>query len=467
MRPISRSEQMQKLAEAYLAYRLNRNELADLVTESQAGNSVDQKFESYTDRKVDWKDQRAGSELDGLVDQLGLQEQLEQLDEDQVWTPFERALHRKLTDNVASETPLGPQAPVALNSLFQETVEQNFDTWDRNVKGRITAQGLDFIMAGGFFDEWRTVADTPRTAAALAVLRQYGSRLSNADPYDGKGLTQKDLRILAERGVAGDPGIVGLVNDTFTDYLAQGMSLSVRKAIDEEMISPANIHQGVPGSCVMLSTLAGQSAHELERMIEEDADGNFTVTFGDGSTETVAEPTLAERFYHAKGAEGDRWLAILEKALGQRLYREKEDRPEVRSIRLAIDGIEPETALKSVTGLESVKVSLDESTLNETRAHLSQMTGRDEPVICGSRPEALSDFISIEELHNGIINSHAYAVKGYNSETDMVTLQNPWHKGEWSQATDGVDDGVFEMPARDFYCSFRWIATTKDQSAAA
>jgi hypothetical protein len=97
----------------------------------------------------------------------------------------------------------------------------------------------------------------------------------------------------------------------------------------------------------------------------------------------------------------------------------------------------------------------------KTRDAVKLFTSGDGPIICGSRPTASRDFISVEDLHNGILNGHALTMLGYDEESDKVTLRNPWGHGEWIHQ-ESEDDGIFEMPLKDFYTSFRWMATSAE-----
>lgn len=455
MQRVSKPESMQRAIEAFAGYRLNRRELADLVADHLNGKETEEKLNVYSDRKVDWHDQRSPEEVEALLSQLGMDEDVSQLDENKVWTRLERSLVRRLSG--PEPVPEAEVSPAPLDPRFARSLEENMNSWDRNADYRVTASELDYVMAGGFYGELRDQADDPLKAATLATFRRYISRMGAADPYDGEGVTGTDLKMLTNAPPTHDLGLHMDLNEVFGEYFLQAQKLGPVE-LEQELISPQEIRQGVPGSCVFLSTLQGQDSDELKSLITPQEDGFIRVSFGDGSEELVTPPTLAERLFHAQGKDGDTWVAVLERAMGQKLYREQTG-PQERSVRLAIDGIEPETALETVTGKAAQKFNLDEMSLAQTREQLARVTQADSPVICGSRPNAIGDFISVEELHNGIVNGHAYTIKSYDSESDMVTLQNPWHKQEWLHAKDGLDDGVFQMPARDFYCSFRWIAS--------
>lgn len=442
-----RPANLQRLADAYVAYRLNPSELSALLCEPDN----QELFDHYCDRGVDWR----GTTSD--LSDLRLHEELRELRGDQVWSPYQRALQRRLSDPGAPEPPTSE--PQTLDQSFRSVVEESFNDWDRDGDGHLTFQEIDHVMSGGFYGEWLQDAENLNKAASLAVLGRYHTLLQSGDPYDGPGITVSDMAKISQ-GTAS-------VNEAFHGYLAEAATFQKGEPLAEESIEPHQITQGTVGSCVMLSTLIGCSADHLRAMVVEENGKTVVVRFPDGSREEVTEPTLAERFYHARGGDGDRWPAVLEKAMAQKLFQEQ--RAGDRSLRSAIDGIDPERALEVLTGQTAVKYSLDEATLDQTREHLHRLCGNGgperpvneptrQPVICASRPEALGDFISVEELHNGIVNSHCYAVLDFDPERDIVTLQNPWHRKEWRGSTDGNDDGRFEMPLLDFYCSFRWLA---------
>jgi hypothetical protein len=246
------------------------------------------------------------------------------------------------------------------------------------------------------------------------------------------------------------------VNASYEESLTRARSIEPGQGIETEAISGENIFQGVVGSCVLLSTIIGTEPQDLREMLTDQADGSFKVTFADGASEIVADPTLAERLHHSQGANGDRWPAIFELAAAQRLVGEGKRTED--GLRGAIEGIDPEFALPAFTGRPADKRSIDELTLAQTRDLLEFATSAGGPLICGSRPTAKGNFINVEELHNGIANGHCYAIKHFDKSKDTLMLQNPWHKGEWMFARDGCDEGVFEMPIKDFYASFRWVA---------
>jgi hypothetical protein len=446
------------LVQAYLGYRLNNSELVDLVQRAESPEGkVEDTFASYSQRDVDWRGEVTAEQVKGTLQSLGLSQQLSALDQSKVWSAEQRALYRRLSrpEDDAGSQP-APQAPAPLDAGLVAAVEESFSSWDRDGNIRIEASELDYLMSGGYYGEKLEIANDPGKAAALATLLRYQDLLSAGNPGDGSGVSLSDLRLWSSDQGRIASGAMQAVNEVYQEYLERAHKLDMSKPLSQESIDPRDIHQGVVGSCVLLSTTIGTEPGRLQSMFAPIAgDGGYTVTFPDGARETVREPSLAERLHHSRGKDSERWPALIEIAAAQRLIGEGKRAPD--GIRGVLDGIDPEFAIAALTGKPADKRSIDELSVAQTRDLLEHALSAGGPVICGSRPTANGDFINVEELHNGIVNGHCYSIQGFDPTTGMVKLQNPWHKHEWKHASDGADDGVFEMPLVDFYCSYRWI----------
>lgn len=445
-----------RLTEAYLGHRLNNAELVELVNRAARGDKLEDTFLAFSARETDWRGPVSPETLEKSLEILGLTEQYRNLSETRPWSAEDRAVYRRLSRpefDPPTEAAADPPAP--LDPRLVTSVEENFSQWDRDGNIRLERQELDYLMGGGAYGEKRDVADDPVNAVTLATLMKHHNLLSSAVPTDGPGVSLGDINAWAPL-----PGNLAAanVNFSYSMYLEKAYSLH-GNPVSEQQLSPEHVFQGVVGSCVLLSTIIGSEASDLKAMISEQGDGAVQVRFADGPTELVSAPTLAERLHHSQGLNGDSWPALFELAAAQRLVGEGK-RPQ-DGLRGAIEGIDPEFAIPAMTGRPADRRSIDELSLAQTRELLVWAKAEKGPVICGSRPVANGDFINVEELHNGIANGHCYSIKSFDAKTDTVTLQNPWHKGEWKHANDGVDDGVFEMPLKDFYSSFRWVTFAK------
>lgn len=428
------------LREAFLSHRLNR---AELVRAAEAPETL----EALLDPATDLREPVSAERVDRVIADLGLDREFRELDPDAVWSPYQRALYRRLSvpENDPAERP--PAPPPGRADAFVDAAMGVFEQWDRNHDTRLDTGEIDRMMEDPDL--------TPAQAAAAVVLRSYTDALGSANPHDGPGVTKQDLKLFVDGAI---PGLDGVVAEDFRTLHAQAAGLAPAAPLAEESRDPFELRQNRLGACVMLSTAAGMSESELAGLVTPSPDGGAVVHFRDGEEELVYELTTAERLFHATGEEGARWPGLLEVAMGQRLARKNRGGDSARG---AADGIPPEEAIQALTGLEAARLSLDEISLNETRRQLVEICGRPGPRICGSRPNPIlkDRQYDVEALHNGIQNSHAYTLLGYDEATDTVRLRNPWHRGPWIMASDPGETGVFEMPAAQFYSSFRWIVS--------
>ncbi len=444
--------QDQQTREAFLAHRLNRTEL---VRVAEAGDQAREVFQGLLDPAVDVRDPVDEARFGSALQALGLDREFAALDPDKVWTPYERALYRRLSApsfDPPEEPAAEAVAPGTGSAEFARTVTRKFDDWDRNHDTRLEVAEIDRAMEAG--------GASAEESAALVVLRSYHQGLGSCQPHDGEGVTLADMGIFADEGFAGAPQPTARLGADFQRLSGQAAALGEPPPLSGEDKDPLATRQNGPGSCVLLSTAAGLSKPEVDRLFDARPAGEIAVRFADGQEETVFELTPAERLFHATGTSGQRWPGLLEVAMGQRLARQERSSGSARE---AVDGVPPEEAILALTGREARRESLDELSLNATRALVADLCSQPGPRICGTRPNPIlkDGGFDVESLHNGIQNSHCYTLLGYDSASDTVELRNPWHKNPWLMAEDPHQTGVFRMPLAQFYSSFRWVAAPR------
>ena len=462
MKPQDLAARKTAITNAFLAYRLTRAQLDQMAKHLHDPEKIWKgQFTAFTDRSNNKEDNLLDQRsFNATITELGLPQKFQSLTDDEVWTREDRALYRRFAHKTTNplEAPtihVGPE----YGEAFLNSAELSFQDWDRNGDLRLDGRELDILMSGGYYGELAEIANDPIKAATMTTLRRYQTVIQSAVPHDGEGVSMQDLSVVKADYGNGVGGMFNITAEAFAAYEQKLKNVDLGKPLTQEKIEPFSIHQGTAGSCVFLSTAAGSTAERLQSLITPESESSYRVQFADGPTEVVNEPTLAERLYHSKGENMDRWPAILEIALAQRLMTS--DGGDYDSLRDAIDGISPELAIKALTNKEIDQRSLDELTVNQTRVALGELMSREGPKICATRPTATSDFISVEDLHNGLMSGHAYTLLAYDTEADKVTLRNPWGHKEWFHQ-QSENDGIFEMPVRDFYSSFRWMAAPQD-----
>ncbi|MBN9418886.1 hypothetical protein ABS71_11330 [bacterium SCN 62-11] len=422
-----------RIDKPFARYQLNNSELVRLAaTPRERQKATLDRFLKEDERQPYTPDQ-----LKQAFQHFGLDARLQQLEgkQDQSWSPWECGLYRRLSLPDHDPSP-SPKLQGNECAELAQTALGLFERLDQDHNGRLCATELDEALHQ---------ADVQGAdAAAVIVMRCFQKEIGNR-----QGITRKDLEKLKTDGP-------NRMANTFRVRKNQAGSLSPRKPIMEESFDPKEIRQGSNGTCVSLSTLIGTDADHVRSMFQDNGDGSVTVRLKDGSEHRVEDVSLAERLYHARGKDDERWPALLELALGERLgdlaglrgLPDRTPRSYVATGQMFSD------AYSLMLGQKRHKVNFDHQSPNQIREKLSQAVRRGGPLVTASRWETGLFGRSLTPLKNGVVGMHAYAILGYDEKRDTVTLRNPWHKGEWVGAQDGQDDGTFDMPFLQFYASY-------------
>jgi hypothetical protein len=454
----------QQISQAFVSHRLNNSELVAVTqrlreceSEQRSPEPTFNLLKKFSQPDVDMRAPVSLDEVKEAVSYLRLDTYFKRLSEDKPWTPYERALYRRLSGLENDPVPTAALPESRGNLAFSETVKKNFKQWDLDGDGALSNVELDKALAN---PELKGEA-----AAAAVVLRRQSTALQScsSEPADGsphpaQGVTLADLEYFTAHGVPDNSAATFKINMGYRANCKAAAQMGPAPSLLSENFDPLQVEQGRAGSCVLLSTQAGARPDDLKAMFEPLNNGTVNVHFADGEIQNVRDLTLAERLYHAKSPNGGRWPGLMEVAIGQRIFEHspKED----GSFRSAANGINPEEASQALHGRSIARVNLDEISLKQTRQMLISLMSCPQPWLAGSRKtvKGQDSVISIEDLHNGIHNNHAYSIQSFDAETDTVKLRNPWRHGEWVLRPDGKDDGTFSMPLKDFYASYYWVS---------
>ncbi|MBX3170881.1 MAG: hypothetical protein KF760_25970 [Candidatus Eremiobacteraeota bacterium] len=446
----------QQISQAFVSHRLNNSELVSVtrrLQECEADQSSPQPtadlLKKFSQVEVDQRDPVTMDEVQQAVAYLRLDSYAQRLSQDKAWTPYERALYRRLSCLENDPVPTAARPESQGNPAFARTVQQNFQQWDLDGDGALSNVELDKALAHPEL--------AGEAAAAAVVLRRQSTALQTCTNSKA-GVTRADLEYFTAHGVPDNAAATFKINMGYQANCKAATNLGPAPELMSENFDPNLVEQGRAGSCVLLSTQAGATPEQLKSMLKPLPNGTINVNFADGHTENVRDLTLAERLYHAKSPNGGRWPGLVEVAIGQRIFGHspKED----GSFRSAANGINPEEASRALHGRSIARANLDEMSLQETRQMLISLMDCPQPWLAGSRKnvKGQDSVVSIEDLHNGIHNNHAYSIQGFEAESDTIWLRNPWRHGEWVVRPDGRDDGIFSMPLRDFYASYLWVS---------
>jgi WXG100 family type VII secretion target len=220
-------------------------------------------------------------------------------------------------------------------------------------------------------------------------------------------------------------------------------------------VHPDDVEQGQLGDCYLLASLASianQNPDMIEKMIRDNGDGSYTVTFYEkgwfGSIKPV-EVTVDGQFPLRDGRpvfagvgdkDGDHhelWTMIVEKAYAQ-----------WKGGYSSIEGGWPHHAMEHLTGIPSqdfapTRVSIEQlSNFHHQGYAISLSTNQDWKLTIAGR--TLWDFDDITDgplFQKGggqLVPSHAYYVTGVDAENGTVTIRNPWgwYHGEITLTTE-------------------------------
>jgi hypothetical protein len=433
----------------YLSYKMSSAQLNEVTNQLRQVKTGELAPAAMTQDLVTLEQHpaHAGKDADAKkasLDFLGLRKTVASLPDDKPWTNVERATYRRLTTPEELVNHSKPQTHKGSDAYVDATTAL-FPKIDSDHNGELTTAEVDAAMAKKQFKG----AD----AAALSTTRSNFDALAQLSG-DKNGISKADLAMFRETGVgASTPNVnYGFQNDT-----AAALKMKRAAPIEQEHIDPMSIHQGSAGSCVLLSSSAGDSREALKAMFHTNDNGTINVHFKDGTDETVTDLTTSERLYHAQGDNGERWPGVLEMAMGEKLAAGTDKLP-----RTIINGIDRHLALKAVTGHDSKTVGLAEISVDQTRSLLQDELAKHAHIIadtCHPAPPLASDQV-LDKLKNGVVDGHAYTVLGYDAKSDEVTVRNPWHQQEWVVNPDGKDDGVFKLPLKQFYSSYGYVTYT-------
>jgi hypothetical protein len=233
-------------------------------------------------------------------------------------------------------------------------------------------------------------------------------------------------------------------------------------------IVPQAVVQGEIGNCYFLSALASLAQlkpEAIQKMIKDNGDGTYTVTFPGAPREpiTVSKPTEKELQTYAHATEYGIWPAVLEKAYGAWCSKSVWRRnlltnPFASDVaqRNADGGSMTHHGLRFLTGgcLQYWRWFNKETKAEEVGEQLQKAIEEKRPITV---------FTGIGKPSEAYLPSrHEYSVLGYDAKTRMVTIRNPWGNCEPTddkgKPIDGKNDGIFKISLDDLVKKFHGVA---------
>lgn len=337
---------------------------------------------------------------------------------------------------------------------FLKIVEERFAGWDDNGNGVIDSDELNRRIENPAIQD--------EEAAAIAVLK----RTSRIQKVTLPPLSLEGVKRLAEQAPKNDLPNLGAM---FAGSLVR-IRETKRVLFASELPRLETVRQGRMGNCFCLAPLGALAYHRpefvAEQMIQKLPDGRYEVKLGNERIR-VSPPTDAELALTAGNESDGYWVNVYEKAaaVARNAQREPEKR-EANPLDLLNRGGSAGTQLAFITGHDmfrfSCKFAKDpkvtkadyDAKLDEIRSALRLAVEEKRLMTCGTLKTKIP----------GITPNHAYAVLGYDAETDHLQIWNPHGDDRVLSDAPGVKegysmkDGVFEMPLLVFVKEFAGLA---------
>jgi hypothetical protein len=365
-------------------------------------------------------------------------------------------------DTSEPKPPAQKENSDASAATFAAVVEANFSRWDLNHDGRLESKEIDLLM-----NRANIHGDA---AAALASIKRRERRI----PAGQRGQYAPEQSELLSAGAGGGAarsldsarGISHAFHfEADFRHNRHVLATLTHKLYAGDGPNFEKMHQGPIGDCYFFSLvgyLAARDPQRIVRMIQPEAGGNFIVHFYDGENYRVPAPSDAEILINnsAVSLEDGIWLAVLEKALGERMRRMA--KPEKRTAE-AIDSMAAGGTTSMIIHLFGGHTALDISLrkLPQAQAHLAELRHY-LPLVLSHR--MLASLTVDKPPPSGKVPhlgyDHAYAILAFNPETDRVTIWNPWGNTVTPKGPEGLENGfvtkhgVFEMPLTMMYEAF-------------
>jgi Ca2+-binding EF-hand superfamily protein len=271
---------------------------------------------------------------------------------------------------------------------------------------------------------------------------------------ENDGITKDDLKSYGDSTVV---SVYNAVNRTNEAQKTGSRDLYANKENPLESIKPDAIKQGMIGNCYFeaaVASLAAVDPEAIHRMIKDNGDGTYTVTFPGNTDEpiTVKAPTESEMGIFNQGSADGTWASVLEKAYGAYCNRHWYRRGPTNLFGGDTDAeggdggaIRSGNAMELLTGRDNDTDWFTFSSESEIADKLNEALNgsKRRPVIAGIRNHIFSS-----KTDDGFPVAHAYSVIGFDPkgpDGGTVTIRNPWGDGQdTTRGTIKVSLKVFE-----------------------
>ena len=336
---------------------------------------------------------------------------------------------------------------------FSSVARRVFSRIDTDKDGYLSEAEIDAAMVDRSFrgEDAAVVATLKELRAELEELaddewgdENSGVTMKDLEQYERSGQVPKELRDRVEA----------------THAYGKGKIAGQSRALVNGAARPDAVQQGSIGDCYFLAAIVGRAYTDpsaIKKMVTDNGNNTYTVSFPGRKPVTVSAPTDAELARYSTAGQNGLWLSIAEKAYGQ----VRNDEAWFSTTTVAQDKADGggflSTGVGAVTGNGTDSDMLSLTSNDTTRAKLKAAM-KDKRVVTAGTSKAMP---WQQDIQGGVVMGHAYTVVAYDAGSDSITLRNPWGSTEPTKAdgtaADGRNDGVFTMKLDAFAKTFSQI----------
>jgi hypothetical protein len=384
----------------------------------------------------------------------------------------------------ASETKR-PSLAARAKQSFTKVVDQNFQKWDQNQDGWVSADEIDRLI----FDP----SVRGLEAAAVASIHRY-LRSDEAPPAVNRAdLLTKEQQppepTEEQNGQEANRQDLNIGTARFVKFFAR-FATHLKQAPRDLFANDGGptlegIRQGALGDCFFMCVI-GATVHRdpqtILRMLHANPDGSTDVHFPAVGTVRVEPLTDGQIALTSSAADQGIWINVLEKAFSEVKFAHPNTQHSEDEIDLDVisRGGKILTTIQLMTGHKAFVISIRKYKNKKYRlprgAEISRTMSRLDSafsnafatnrLVCAD----IAPGVPGKNIPPGLVGKHAYAVLGYDQASQMVTVWNPHGKDFTPKVSPPspqngypVKSGVFEVPLADFVRVFK--AVTYETSA--
>ena len=366
-----------------------------------------------------------------------------------------------------------PQRPAPMR--FSAVVAEHFDAWDTDHNSILSPEEIDKLVVNPDIHGPSAAA----LAAMKLVVRSNKIKppeltrefiASHSDDPAGSPIEEPTDSTRAAKPPAS-------LQKRFESSLRR-ITTAKRELFTDETPDIDHCHQGPLGDCFVVAGI-GAMVHRdnesVKKMIRSTDNGGYSVEFAGGRSVTVPALTDAQFALTSTTGGDGYWINILEKAYGSLRNSAKPQGKQTEETTDAISrGGSLSTTLQALTGHAIDRVTLRSRAAKSDDAAASIAANVRERLSAAVKDKRLAGASTGKDTYPpGINGKHAYAILGFDADSDKVRIWNPHGNTFRPKGEPGPEHGYptkagqFEMPVPEFVRIFNSLSIETDRPVSA